>query len=368
MSVNKSSLIIVACLLALLTGCGNKGTAKRERSERDSALYRKAFAAEQAGDIKEAIRLFNRVLIEDPHAFSAHFQLATLLHDHEADYIGAIYHYKQYLYLRPESEKKQLAQDRIRIAEQLLAPQILRRVGDSVQGLSAAKLLKENDRLNNLITTVEGEKSVLLEEKNKIAQELEAVTNDNKRLRDILARLRVNEDGTEMRSETLTQAADAASQQAETVRTDSGKLRALRAEAAAIASSAESRQETRKPLVEVPSDDEVMRKVKTRLTGSPPPSPPPPPARASSEVTVPGRTEKPDLSAYSIFERETKRDKALSKKREARTYVVQPGDTLFRVAEKYYGDATAWKRIREANRTRIDPDGRIRAGQVIIIP
>lgn len=367
MSENKSILIAV-CLLALLTGCDHKDLAKRERGERDSALYRKAFAAEQSGDIKEAIRLFNRVLIEDPHSFSAHFQLATLLHDHEADYIGAIYHYKQYMYLRPESAKKQLAQDRIRIAEQLLAPQLLRRVGDSVQGLSVAKLLKENDRLNNLITTVEGEKSVLQEKKNKISQELEALANDNNRLRDILKRLRVNEDGSYARPEALTQAADAAGQQSAAVRTDSRKLRALREEAAAIANSAESHKETRKPLVVIPSDDEVLRKVKTRLTGDPPPPPPPPPERASAGVAVPGRTEKPDLSAFSIFDKESKRDKALSKKREARTYVVQPGDTLFRVAEKYYGDATAWKRIREANRTRIDPDGRIRAGQIIIIP
>ena len=49
-------------------------------------------------------------------------------------------------------------------------------------------------------------------------------------------------------------------------------------------------------------------------------------------------------------------------------YVVQPGDTLFRVAEKFYGDSAQWKRIRDANRTRIDPDGRIRAGQRILIP
>ncbi|MBO7654724.1 MAG: LysM peptidoglycan-binding domain-containing protein, partial [Kiritimatiellae bacterium] len=49
-------------------------------------------------------------------------------------------------------------------------------------------------------------------------------------------------------------------------------------------------------------------------------------------------------------------------------YVVQPGDNLFRVAERFYGDTTKWKKIRDANRTRIDPDGRIRAGQSILIP
>ncbi|MDD4101640.1 MAG: LysM peptidoglycan-binding domain-containing protein [Kiritimatiellae bacterium] len=358
----------LGCLLLVCAGCGHKGAARHELNERGSALYRKAFAAEQSGDIKEAIRLFNRVLIEEPRAFSAHFQLATLLHDHEEDYISAIYHYKQYLYLRPESEKKTLATDRIRIAEQLLAPQILRKVGDSVQGLSAAHLLQETDRLNRLITAMEGEKSVMQEEKERVEKEMEALANDNRRLRDILAKLRVSEDGTSAPHEPLSKQDEPAENQAAAARTDSKNLRALREEAAAIAKSGESRTETRKPLVDVPSDEEVLQKVKTRLTGEPVPAPPPQSARETSKIEVPGKNDKPDLSAYSIFAKESKRDKDSATNREARTYVVQPGDTLFRVAEKYYGDANLWKRIREANRTRIDPDGRIRAGQIIIIP
>lgn len=367
MSVQINWLIAV-CLLPILTGCGGKVAAKRESEERDSALYRKAFAAEQAGNINKAIRLFNRVLIEEPRAFSAHFQLATLLHDHEEDYIGAIYHYKQYLYLRPESEKKNLALDRIRIAEQLLAPQILRKVGDAVQGLSAAHLLKENDRLNRLITTVEGEKSVMQEDKQRIEKELEALASDNRRLREILIKLRVNEDSVGVQPDALSRAVGTDGQQPAAVRTDAKQLRALREEAAAIAKSGEGRSTPRKPLVEMPSDEEVMRKVKTRLTGEPPAAPPHRAGRETAKANVPVTTEKPDMSAFSIFEKESKRDKALFKSKESHTYVVQPGDSLFRVAEKFYGDATAWKRIRDANRTRIDPDGRIRAGQIIIIP
>ena len=80
---------------------------------------------------------------------------------------------------------------------------------------------------------------------------------------------------------------------------------------------------------------------------------------------------KPDksaLSGLSLFGREDKKEKGFKTGGEQRTYVVQPGDTLFRVAEKFYGDSTHWKRIRDANRTRIDPDGRMRAGQIITVP
>ena len=90
-----------------------------------------------------------------------------------------------------------MAQDRIRIAEQMLAPQILKTVGDSVQGLTQAHLLKDNDRLNLAITTLQGEKSMLLEEKAKSDKELAGLRADNERLRDLLRKMRVAEaDGT----------------------------------------------------------------------------------------------------------------------------------------------------------------------------
>jgi putative glutamine transport system substrate-binding protein len=53
------------------------------------------------------------------------------------------------------------------------------------------------------------------------------------------------------------------------------------------------------------------------------------------------------------------------------TYVVQPGDTLSRIARKYYGEkwATSWQRIFEANRDVIGDDpARLRAGMNLQIP
>lgn len=49
-------------------------------------------------------------------------------------------------------------------------------------------------------------------------------------------------------------------------------------------------------------------------------------------------------------------------------HVVQPGDTLIGLAERYYGDPGAWAAIREANRTAIpDPDS-LEPGQELVIP
>jgi nucleoid-associated protein YgaU len=352
-------------LAALLSGCGGSGLADAERNERGSALYRKAFAAEQAGDIKEAVRLFNKVLIDEPRSFSAHFQLATLLQDREEDYLGAIYHYRQYLALRPESEKNTLAQDRIRIAEQMLAPQLLKKVGDSVQGISQAHLLKENERLNHAITALEGDKSVLLEEKAKSEKELASIRGDNERLRDVLRKMRVSESaqpdgGASARN--VGAAARETLDAAPAARTDAKSMKALRAEAEALANEG-GKPSGGKPLVDVPSTESVLKKVEEKLSGEPVRQP-----RASDGAAEQGGVSQPDLSTLALFGRGDKREKRAAAGDHARTYVVQPGDTLFRVAEKFYGDATQWKKIREANRTRIDPDGRIRAGQIIVVP
>jgi nucleoid-associated protein YgaU len=53
---------------------------------------------------------------------------------------------------------------------------------------------------------------------------------------------------------------------------------------------------------------------------------------------------------------------------EPKSYTVQAGDSLFKISEKFYGDTTQWKKIRDANRATINPDGRLRIGQTLVIP
>jgi endoglucanase len=51
-----------------------------------------------------------------------------------------------------------------------------------------------------------------------------------------------------------------------------------------------------------------------------------------------------------------------------RTYVVQPGDTLTRIAAKEYGDASTWRRIAEANAGQLPNVNELRPGQTLTIP
>jgi LysM repeat protein len=51
-----------------------------------------------------------------------------------------------------------------------------------------------------------------------------------------------------------------------------------------------------------------------------------------------------------------------------KTYTVQPGDSLSKIAKQYYGDANAYNKIFEANRDKLSDPNKIQAGQVLNIP
>lgn len=50
------------------------------------------------------------------------------------------------------------------------------------------------------------------------------------------------------------------------------------------------------------------------------------------------------------------------------SYTVQKGDTLSHISQHFYGKASHWNRIFEANRDQLDNPDRIKPGQVLKIP
>lgn len=51
-----------------------------------------------------------------------------------------------------------------------------------------------------------------------------------------------------------------------------------------------------------------------------------------------------------------------------RTYEVQKGDTLSAIAQRHYGNASAWRKIYDANRNVLDDPDKIYPGQKLTIP
>jgi nucleoid-associated protein YgaU len=53
---------------------------------------------------------------------------------------------------------------------------------------------------------------------------------------------------------------------------------------------------------------------------------------------------------------------------QARTYVVAPGDSLSKIAQREYGNANEWRRIYDANRDIIKNPDLIYPGQTLRLP
>jgi hypothetical protein len=52
----------------------------------------------------------------------------------------------------------------------------------------------------------------------------------------------------------------------------------------------------------------------------------------------------------------------------ARSYTVQPGDTLYGISQRYWGNGRYWPALYQANRSKISDPNLIYAGQVVTIP
>ncbi|MDX1661820.1 MAG: LysM peptidoglycan-binding domain-containing protein [Gemmatimonadota bacterium] len=79
------------------------------------------------------------------------------------------------------------------------------------------------------------------------------------------------------------------------------------------------------------------------------------------------KEEKPDFSNVESGSSSTAPE-AREAETEERTHVVEEGDTLWAIADRYYGDGTEWPRIHEANRDVIDDPDVIQPGWELTIP
>ena len=103
--------IFAACAalcLALAAGCGRASDDRRDARDRN---LRRAQAARDAEDVDAAIRWCEKTLARRPDSALAHRELA-LMYDHfKQDYVPALYHYRRYLELRPDSPDRADVED-----------------------------------------------------------------------------------------------------------------------------------------------------------------------------------------------------------------------------------------------------------------
>jgi LysM repeat protein len=321
---------LLPAVLLLLAGCERPAPiAAQDARDRESPLIRRALEREQIGDLDGAIQAYEEVLLESPKLISAHFHLALLLQDIRKDYMGAIYHYRQYERLRPDSEKKALLRERTRVCQQLLVAQLLK-TGDVAISQKQFELVGAIDKLNKQLSVVEGEKGTLAEQKAELARLLSEQKSETERLRRLLDRINPTT-GEEPRPRSALP------------RLDPGAASLLPTPGTATPPSI-----TRTPV-------EPESSPKSNPVAHPAPAPEPAPL--SEEA--PKALEPPPVTTTTV---------PPPPMSPSGTYVVQPGDSFYRIAERFYGDSEQWKKIRDANKDRLSPGNQLRSGQHIVIP
>lgn len=318
MSLTKTLTALTA--LTVLTACDRIANADFERDRADRT-YRAAMDDYRAGRIPQAIDGLKKTCSANPANASARFQLACLLQDSAKDYVSAFCAFREYLLQRPESEKAKLAEDRMSVCEREMArvlterfaPQAVQDALRDVQEVRAAQAKIESERA-------------------KLKSELETAMRDLARMRQENARLKEL-----MRDEVGSE--PAVSEYAKDV---AEAKRAVDEDAGAGADIADEIAEAKKLVAGDAAE--------------------PPPMLSQAE----------DAKAKRAAAREAAQNvrKPVLYPHEHRpaTYVVQEGDTLYKIAVRFYGRASAWSKIRSANKATISMDGRVREGQKIVLP
>ncbi len=356
---------VAVALLVVLWGCDRgPSLSEIEERERASRLYKNAMDDLQAGRMDAAIRGFERVVVQEPKSYSAHFQLATLLQDVRKDYIAAIAHYRNYLALRPASDKATVAQDRVKLCETLLSAEVLRKAGGSASG----KLTAENEKLAAACGTLEAKIKKLEGDLAKAKREIARLETENASKSRLLAKLSDAEDVKGSKAPSVKEALAELKEEREEVRRR--RLKPTDIELLDEEESEETPAQSEERRARAVADIKKIKGELALLDAEPPPRPDAPRTKGKdggAEQPKAGRKQAGSLESM-LGSATRKKAKAVTGAGRPETYTVQEGDTLFKISTRFYGSANKWRAILNLNRTEISSDGRLRAGQVIRLP
>lgn len=313
----KKTMMLMALLS--LTACDYVGKAGLDL-ERSDRVYRAAMDDYRAGRIDAALKGFEKVCAANPANASARFQFACLLQDSRKDYFGAYCAYHEYLQQRPESDKARLARERLADCERKMADELAVKYGlnASEEGNRRIAVLQES------LKKAERRAVKFSKDLENAMQRTMALEQENERLKSFV-RAEAEHDAEE-----------------DLIQSEIAEAKSLLGETGDQVPADTSEMKTAKGLLAEAEEAPLLKQD--------------PDAKAKREA----------VRAAHAAEKAAK--EAMPRINRPDTYVVQDGDTLYKIALRFYGRSSAWNLIREANKAIISTDGRIRAGQKIVLP
>lgn len=168
----------LACIMCigglLLCGCSQNVSVLDYRDSTDKKMKR-ARRKVNEGNVDAAIKLYRKVLNDESRQARAHLDLALLLSD-KNDYLDAICHYRRYLSMRPDTEKRGMIEARMQRAIQSF---IATQTPDS--SLRTSKSSNKKSANNDFATTLQKLKRAEDSEKRLISKVAE-LEKTNKKL------------------------------------------------------------------------------------------------------------------------------------------------------------------------------------------
>jgi tetratricopeptide (TPR) repeat protein len=144
LGLSRGALLLLAGLA--LSGCLRSTPSQMDEEKESHFMLGRSRVT--AMDYPGAIDSFGRALEVNPKSGAAHFELACLYEKRETDPAAAIYHYQQYLKLRPKAENAETVNQHIMALKQELARTVSLGPVTERQQREFERLAEENRRLN----------------------------------------------------------------------------------------------------------------------------------------------------------------------------------------------------------------------------
>ncbi len=145
-----SFVLPAAAFLVAASGCSPMDQGPMDEEKEPHFVLGKSRV--NAMDYLGAINAFEESLEANPHSAQAHYQLAMLYENQESDPAAAIYHYQQYLKYDPKAENADIIRQHIASCKQQLAADVLQLPSAPATQQQLEKLTEENRRLHDLLT------------------------------------------------------------------------------------------------------------------------------------------------------------------------------------------------------------------------